>query len=319
MWRWCLLVVVVAGCHDRVTYAVATGARDWSAHPAVVQQAAPGAVYAVSDIHGGYRRFTTLLARNGLISAAPAIPGDVQWSGGDAVLVIVGDLIDKGADGLDVIELAQALEPQAAAAGGAVVVTLGNHEAEFFADPGNDKAEATDGIDHELGLEDVDPIAIASGADPRGRWLRERPFAARIDGWFFAHAGDSHGRDLDQLEGALRTAFDTNDFEDPEFTGAASLLEARDWYRDPVVVAAANHTLGVQHTVFGHTPDALGPRGTIAVAQAGALLRIDCGMTPDVDDSQGALLRIRRAGADEVAEQLDSQGRVTPLWRGPAQ
>jgi hypothetical protein len=70
--------------------------------------------------------------------------------------------------------------------------------------------------------------------------------------------------------------------------------------------------------VFGHDPNALGPRGSIAVAQDGALMRIDGGMSPDVDYSAGALLRIRRDSGDEVAEQLDAVGSVLELWRGPA-
>jgi VWFA-related protein len=32
------------------------------------------------------------------------------------------------------------------------------------------------------------------------------PFAARIGGWFFAHAGDTHGRDVATLESALHDA-----------------------------------------------------------------------------------------------------------------
>lgn len=39
--------------------------------------------------------------------------------------------------------------------------TLGNHEAEFLADPENDKATAEDGVDREILARGVTPEAIA--------------------------------------------------------------------------------------------------------------------------------------------------------------
>jgi hypothetical protein len=42
-------------------------------------------------------------------------------------------MIDKYTDSLDVIALFRALQQSATAAGGRVIVTLGNHEAEFLA------------------------------------------------------------------------------------------------------------------------------------------------------------------------------------------
>ena len=54
---------------------------------------------------------------------------------GRRVLVVVADVIDKGDQSLASIDLLTALEAEALAAGGRVVVILGNHEAEFLADP----------------------------------------------------------------------------------------------------------------------------------------------------------------------------------------
>jgi hypothetical protein len=58
------------------------------------------------------------------------------------------------------------------------------------------------------------------------------------------------------------------------------------------------------------------PRGQIGVAQNGLLFRIDCGMSPDVNDSSGMLLRVTQYGTEDVAEALDANGRATELWRG---
>lgn len=302
--------LALAACHDPLVYTVETGPRDWTAHPALVSLPA-STVYAASDVHGGYDRFVALLSHYGLVDASGG------WSGGTAVLVVAGDMFDKGPKGLEVVDLLRELQPEATAAGGAVIATLGNHEAEFFADPTNSKAESSDGIDTELHARGIDLVAIASGADPHGLWLRQQPFGARVGNWFFAHAGYTKGLTVDALETVLETAFDTHDFEDGAFVGGDSLLEARDWYGDASTVARENAALGVAHTVFGHDPNALGSRGAIQTAQQGALVRIDCGMSPDVDYSQGALLRIRSDGTGEVAEQLAADGTITEVWRGP--
>lgn len=311
--RCSFIIALLAGCHDPSAYSIASGPRDWSAYPAIATMDAPADLYAASDVHGGYDRFVTLLATNKLVAAVPATPDAVEWSGGSATLLVTGDLFDKGPEGLEVVDLLRALQTSAAARGGTVIVTSGNHEAEFFADPMNSKAEADDGIDKELASESIDPIAVASGEDPRGRWLRQQPFAARVGTWFFAHAGDTHGQTVDALSAELRTAYDTNDFRDPAFAADDSLLESRNWYSDPGVVTAAAQALGVDHIVFGHDPNALGARGAIAAAQAKALIRIDCGMSPDVDDSRGALLHVHRDASDDLIEQLDSNGVASAL------
>src|SRR5262249_11977179 len=140
----------------------------------------------------------------GVIAKMPDVPGNAQWAAADATLIVVGDLIDKGPQPIEVMDLLRALESSAQGSGGRIVVLLGNHEAEFFVDPGNKKAESSDGLDAELGARGIDPVSIASGADPRGAWLRARPLAAKIGKWFFAHAGDTGGRSLADLDLALR-------------------------------------------------------------------------------------------------------------------
>lgn len=313
-----MLAVALAACGDPPRYPVLSGPRDWTAHPAIVELDRPedAPVYAVSDVHGGYDRLTALLARHGVIAGMPADPASAQWSAGHAVLVLAGDMIDKGPSSMEVIDLLRALEVGADAAGGRVVATLGNHEAEFLVDPLNSKADADDGIDPELRARHVDPMAVANGSDPRGRWLRTLPFGVRVGTWFFSHAGNTAGRTIPALEATLRAAVTAHDYNDPEVVGADSVLEAREWWTSSAgVVAASARALGVAHFVFGHTPSALGARGAIALDGPATLFRIDCGMSPGVDDSRGSLLRVRVEGGRDVAEALTSDGRVQELWR----
>jgi hypothetical protein len=277
---------------------------------------APPILYAMSDVHGGYDRMVALLAKHGVIASSPTSPDAAVWNAGNAALVVTGDLMDKGPSPLEAVDLLRALEPQAAAAGGRVIFTFGNHEAEFLYDPENDKATKDDGVDQEIRAHGLTPVGIANGSDPRGTWLRDRPLAARLGAWFFAHAGNTKGRSIDDLEHAFQAGIAAHDYGDSELIGGDSILESRGWYgSDARIAATYASAVGAKHIVFGHQPDALGPRGEIAVAFDGALFRIDCGMSPDVNDSDGRLLRVRREGSVDIAESLAPDGRVSEIWR----
>jgi hypothetical protein len=276
----------------------------------------PRAIYALSDVHGGYDRLAALLAGAGVTHGVPARPNAIAWAAGNAVLVVAGDLIDKGPQALEVIEALRTLEATAAPADGRVVVLLGNHEAEFLVNPTNTKANGDDGIDRQLYALHIDPDRFAAGFDERGLWLQGRPFAARVGKWFFAHGGSTHGRTLAELDALLRAELRAHaTFDSPEIVGGGSILEEREWYADPAVAPANARALGVAHIVFGHDPNALGPRGAIAVAQDAALFRIDCGMSPNVNDSDGCVLRVRHEGAIEIAEELRANGASREIFR----
>jgi hypothetical protein len=269
--------------------------RDFTAYPAFVVEATPAArVWAVSDIHGGYDRLLALLQGNGLIDANRA------WSGGDAHLYVLGDLIDKSTGGLTTVRFLIALQAQAAAAGGEVIVTMGNHELEFLADPYNDKSAA---FVTDLSDAGLDPKAVAAGADVGG-WMRNLPFGIVDGDWFFSHAGNTARRSITQLAGDIEVDLHTH-----HKTGAAlleddSLLEAQLWWEtsDPRATIDANlFALPAKHLVFGHDPDVLPTRGSLGQLYDARLFLIDTGMSPIVNDSQGALLLIERDGATTTA------------------
>ena len=251
-------------------------------------------VWAVSDIHGGYDRLVALLEANGLIDATLA------WSGGDAHLYVLGDLIDKSTGGLTTVRFLIGLQAEAAAAGGEVVVTMGNHELEFLSDPYNDKSAAfvTDLADAGL-----DPKAVAEGADVGG-WMRGLPFGILDGDWFFSHAGNTGGRSIAQLAADIEVDLHTH-----HKTGAAlldddSLLEAQLWWEtgDPKATIDANlFALPAKHLVFGHDPNVLSTRGSLGQLYDARLFLIDTGMSPIVNDSQGALLLIERDGTTTTA------------------
>ena len=92
------------------------------AAPALAQPA-PARIVAVGDLHGDYEAWIDIARDAGLIDAKK------KWIGGKTVLVQTGDITDRGADSLKIIRHLQKLDGEAKAAGGRVIVLLGNHEA----------------------------------------------------------------------------------------------------------------------------------------------------------------------------------------------
>ncbi|MBC7767624.1 MAG: metallophosphoesterase [Phycisphaerales bacterium] len=80
-------------------------------------------VVAIGDLEGDYEKFTDMLRTASLIDAA----GD--WSGGEAHLVQLGDIPDRGPNSRMIMDHLMRLEPQARRAGGYVHALIGNHEA----------------------------------------------------------------------------------------------------------------------------------------------------------------------------------------------
>jgi len=79
-------------------------------------------VVAVGDIHGDYAKLVKILRHAKLIN------NKNEWIGYDAMLVQIGDLIDRGSDILKILELVQDLREQAKVKGGVVHLLYGNHE-----------------------------------------------------------------------------------------------------------------------------------------------------------------------------------------------
>ncbi|HEY3120240.1 MAG TPA: metallophosphoesterase, partial [Vicinamibacteria bacterium] len=196
-------------------------ARDWARFPPVAIRATGEEVVALGDVHGGYERLVSLLSVGGLLRAQPGGPEKQGWAGGKRMLVCTGDLINKGSQSIESVELMMSLQKQAPAAGGEVIVTFGNHEAEFLAKP--DKKKAAEFRD-ELEARGIDPMEVVRGEDDYGEWLLNLPVAAKVNGWFFSHAGNSGGKTLDQIATSFRSVEDRGDWRAPFMIGDDSLL-----------------------------------------------------------------------------------------------
>lgn len=171
-------------------------------------------IVAVGDVHGAGNAFVSILQKAGLIDAQK------RWAGGTAVLVQTGDLLDRGLDVRQILDLLMALETQATAAGGRVQALLGNHEVmnligetrdvapELYQQFANAQSEQKrneafetasklnggSAIDKTAWMSAHPPgyveyrEAFTAGA-PYGKWLRSKPIVAEIDGTIFMHGG----------------------------------------------------------------------------------------------------------------------------------
>lgn len=193
-------------------------------------------VVAIADIHGAYEPMVRALQK------AAVIDGDLAWSGQEAHLVIVGDILDRGPDSRAAMDLLMRLESEAAAAGGRVHVLIGNHEAmnlvgdlryvsageyaafadeeraeereRWFAAYSNERAPAEQSMEaRRVVFEQKFPAGYFahrrafSSSGKYGAWLLSRPLVIVINGTAFVHGGLSPmiaDIGLDGVNGRLR-------------------------------------------------------------------------------------------------------------------
>lgn len=84
-----------------------------------------GKVYSIGDLHGDYDRFKLILEGLGLATFKEQ---EIQWTGGNAILVSLGDIVDRGEHSRPIYLALQHLAREAANVGGEVVKIIGNHE-----------------------------------------------------------------------------------------------------------------------------------------------------------------------------------------------
>ncbi|MDT7782598.1 MAG: hypothetical protein QOF58_1017, partial [Pseudonocardiales bacterium] len=79
-------------------------------------------MHVVGDVHGHLAELTRAL------HVAELCDEEGHWAGGEAELWFLGDFVDRGPDGVGVIDLVMRLGEEATEAGGSVNSLIGNHE-----------------------------------------------------------------------------------------------------------------------------------------------------------------------------------------------
>ncbi|MDE8652874.1 metallophosphoesterase [Novosphingobium album (ex Liu et al. 2023)] len=188
-------------------------------------------VFVMADTHGEYEIMATLLRRQGIVDR------DLRWRFGNGRLVVLGDMLDRGAHQTEILWLLYKLEGEARASGGAVHVLIGNHEAMNlrgdlrYLHP---KYPATASL---LGFSSYREVL---GSDTLlGAWLRSRPTILKLGDLLFLHGGVSprlaaRGLSIDAINRHNRSTFDIPSTENASLSEDEKLITGSDgpmWYR----------------------------------------------------------------------------------------
>ncbi len=207
-------------------------------------------VFAVGDVHGHRDVVVGLLRDVGLLDDREG------WAGADATLWLMGDLFDRGPDGIAALELVRRLERES---GGSVRCLLGNHEALILA-ARRFGAEDTSFAGHSFhevwklnGGVDADLAALT---DEHVDWLAQLPPVAREGVWLIVHADtDAYlelGSSLDVAGETTRSVLRDGDAgRVDELLGFLSDRQRLDESRSVDALLAA---YGGSRIVHGHTP-----------------------------------------------------------------
>lgn len=221
-------------------------------------RSSPRPFFVVSDVHGHLDELVEALRDAGLLST-----DRVTWAGGDARLWFLGDYVDRGPDGVGVLNLVRRLGRQAPRSGGYVGALLGNHElmllaALHFPDAGPASSLYTyydlwrfnGGRRRDLVRLNDDHVA----------WLSGLPVMALVADHLLVHSDTTAyrelGQDLDSVNAAVTGVLAGRD---PVAWGdCLRILLGRRAFRDPEAGPRAVRemlaTFGGRWLVHGHTP-----------------------------------------------------------------
>jgi hypothetical protein len=226
-------------------------------------------VISVPDVHGDYEGLVIILRKAGLISER----GPTNWTGGDAILVQTGDVMDRGERWDDCLRLLAKLHHQAPAFGGKVIVLMGNHELlnvmrDYTYTPEHDQQEH----DTKLRREFLP-------------FLRSLPMACIVESILFVHAGLLPGfiedGGIEGLNAEFKWHVENGQYDYPLLLADHGPLWTRDFalnWNEAQVCSNVTRTLeltGTSKMVVGHTvhPD-------VRTRCGGRLVLSDVGFCP---------------------------------------
>jgi len=211
----------------------------------------------VGDVHGHLDELLDALADTGLID------DEATWTGGESHVWFLGDFVDRGPDGIGVIDLVMRLSVEAEKAGGQVESLLGNHEILLL---GMHRFGDTD-VPSDFG-----PRSFARSWEMNGgqasdqeavtadhvAWLRARPALALVDDHLLMHSDTLEylvwGAEIDEINAGIRGVLHGEDIV--EWWEVWRRLTTRHAFRGPQGGEVAIQLLGVlggKQVVHGHS------------------------------------------------------------------
>ncbi len=153
------------------------------------------ALYVISDVHGHLDDLCRVLQEAGLVDE------EARWAGADAELWVLGDMLDRGPDGIGVVRMLRALQQQAP---GRMHVLMGNHEALAVAMNRFPRGRIAESWLMNGGRpEDQEELT-----DDEVSWLAQLPALGRVGDYLLAHSDTlkylEWGTSLEEVNDAVR-------------------------------------------------------------------------------------------------------------------
>jgi Calcineurin-like phosphoesterase len=213
-------------------------------------------VLVIGDVHGHRETLQRLLRGAGLLDR------EAVWTGGRAIVVVLGDMVDSGPDGLGVLDLLIDLQSQAAAAGGRVHAVLGNHEVQLLAAFRFGSAARATG--EQTFLEYWSKYG-GRASDLEGlteshiRWIEGLPAMVRVGTDLMVHADSAvyvnYGADLDSLNARVTSVLVSGDAAAYDrFITALVTRHAFDGDDGDAQLAELFERFSGKRVIHGHTP-----------------------------------------------------------------
>lgn len=242
--------------------------------PVASHRPAPRRVVAIGDIHGD------LAAAKAALRTAGAIDDKDHWSGGDLVVVQTGDVLDRGDDEQDILDLLARLEGEATAAGGGLVLLIGNHE---LMNAAGDFRYVTPHGMHDFDEAGGDRLSALGPGGAYAKKIAGHNVIAIVGDTVFAHGGvlGDWVTHVDEVNQQARCWLDGQAGDSKAPPPVLTSEDSPVWTRalagdlvDCAAVKAALETLHATRMVVGHTVQ---PGGITSTCD-GAVWRIDVGL-----------------------------------------
>ena len=217
-------------------------------------------IVAISDIHGQYEVFRSLLEKHNVID------GNENWSFGKGHMVVVGDVMDRGDEVMECLWMIYKLEQQANAVGGKVHFLLGNHE--LMVMNGN-LAYLHPKYRYTSALVKKPYNEFFSKETALGKWLASKNVILQLNDILYVHGGLSQQAlsldlNVDQINSLFKKKIYYKSEEDIDKDPVLTTLYYGDgplWYRGYAYPYSYNKEsvdqlfdfLGASNIVVGHT------------------------------------------------------------------
>ncbi|OLF09329.1 serine/threonine protein phosphatase [Actinophytocola xinjiangensis] len=213
--------------------------------------------FVVGDVHGHLDELLAALADAGLVDE------ETTWSGGGTHLWFLGDFVDRGPDGIGVIDLVMRLSEEARAAGGQVQTLLGNHEILLlgmyhFGDTEVPSDFGPRSFARSWELNGGQPSDQDALTDAHVEWLTSRPAIALVENHLLMHSDTVEylvwGGDIDEINTGIHDVLRSEDLV--EWWEVWRRLTTRHAFRGPHGAETASQlltVLGGERVVHGHS------------------------------------------------------------------